>query len=211
MTPTDRYTCERHYCGASVSADYSRCYRFIDVIVCVRALTEGKIYIKYEILQRIIGSYYWKNDLINVGKFHTMSLLSRANLIENLYSCMFIDEYDSSGIVYTFIVQILANTKIITSNKGCHRRFVDDPEVTFDGNWNFLRFFCDAKRRGPGCALRCEREGQRCLLELNSYDTLKGQLFGLRDLGSCNPPRSQPAPFPRKLFKSLLSLPARVY
>jgi len=75
---------------------------------------------------------------------------SLANITKNLYPA-FIDEYmivPRSFIVSAFIVQILANTKIITPNKGYHRRFVDDPEVTFDGNWNFLRFFCDAKRRG---------------------------------------------------------------
>ena len=82
------------------------------------------------------------------------------------------------GSFIAFIVQILANRKIITSNKeppAACRRSRSDVRRELD----FLRFFCDAKRRGRGNTGVGASGRQRCLLELNSYDTLKGQLLGL--------------------------------
>jgi len=111
--------------------------------------------------------------------------------------------------------RILANMKMITSATKGHRRLA----VTFDGNWNFLRSLCDAKRRETPREIR--RGARDVLSELNSYDTLppprlKDQLFSdsesrLSPRPFSSRPFAQPAPFPRKLFKSLLSLPARVY
>jgi len=87
--------------------------------------------------------------------------------------------------------RILANMKMITSNKG-------PPAARADvriGNWNFLRSLCDAKRRD-----REIRRGARDVLsELNSYDTLprpsvsKTSCSRTRNLGSRRDPPRDPS------------------
>jgi hypothetical protein len=94
--------------------------------------------------------------------------------------------------------RILANMKMITSATKGHRRLA----VTFDGNWNFLRSLCDAKRRETPREIR--RGARDVLSELNSYDSpppppaSKTSCSRTRNLGS----RRDPSP--RDPSRSLL-------
>jgi len=82
------------------------------------------------------------------------------------------------GSFIAFIVQILTNRKIITPNKeppaACRRSRGD---VRRELEFPAVLLWCKEKRPGNTGVGASGR--QRCLLELNSYDTLKGQLLGL--------------------------------